>query len=189
MRRTLPIVLVALASCGSPDQPNAPQASETTAEPAAAPTGSPSPLASEAALTPPVLTPVPQPQNLAVLDSRDCGTVAHAYFDALARGDFAFAARVWNDPVIDDARLRALFHDYKQPVVTVSDLRQEGAAGSLYCTVTGKLTDGADASKPPRTGEIVLKRVNDVPGATPAQLRWTIRSNTFIEKLQRSTAG
>jgi hypothetical protein len=121
-----------------------------------------------------------------VLDSRDCRTVAQAYTEAIARDDFAFAARVWNDPVVDDARLKALFAGYAVPQIEIAKVREEGAAGSLYCTVTGTLTDVADPNKPSQRGEIVLRRVNDVPGATPEQLRWTIRSSTFVEKLERS---
>ncbi|MBO0749955.1 MAG: hypothetical protein J2O44_05955 [Porphyrobacter sp.] len=121
-----------------------------------------------------------------MLDSRDCRTVAQAYFEALARGDFAFAVRVWDDPVINDDRLKALFAGYKRPTVKIGQLQQEGAAGSSYCTVGGTLTDAAQSSKAPRKGEIVLKRVNDVPGATPEQLRWTIQSSTFVEKVERT---
>jgi hypothetical protein len=171
MRRAALLALVALAGCGSPEQPAAPRANET--------------VAAETPASPAPLTPIPQPtRDLAVLDSRDCRTVAQAYLDALAGGDFAFAARVWNDPVIDDARLRALFADYKQPIIAIAGLEQEGAAGSVYCTVSGTLTDAARPAKAAQTGEIVLKRVNDVPGATPEQLRWTIRSSTFVEDTQ-----
>ncbi|HSQ95052.1 MAG TPA: hypothetical protein VLM18_02970 [Croceibacterium sp.] len=123
---------------------------------------------------------------MAVLEGRDCRTVAQAYIDALARGDFTFAARVWDDPVIDDARLKAVFNGYKQPRIAIAGIKQDGAAGSLYCTLTGALTDARDADKSRQRGEIVLKRVNDVPGATPAQLRWTIRSSTFVENMQRT---
>jgi hypothetical protein len=94
---------------------------------------------------------------------------------------------VWNDPVIDAARLKARFAGYAVPQIEIKKVSQEGAAGSLYCTVTGVLTDTADPNKASRPGEIVLKRVNDVPGATPDQLRWTIRSSTFIEKMERSS--
>jgi hypothetical protein len=93
---------------------------------------------------------------------------------------------VWDDPVIDEARLKALFAGYKQATIALAGIQQEGAAGSLYCTVSGKLTDAGDPAKPAQDGEIVLRRVNDVPGATPAQLRWTIRSSTFVEKMQRT---
>jgi hypothetical protein len=128
-------------------------------------------------------------QDLAVLDSRDCRTVAQAYAQAIARNDFDFAARVWNDPVIDAARLKARFAGFAVARIEIKKVEEEGAAGSLYCTVTGVLTDTADPNKKTRSGEIVLKRVNDVPGATPDQLRWTIRSSTFIEKMERSGKG
>jgi hypothetical protein len=178
MRGAALLALMALAGCGSAEQPGAPQASESAAAPAAVETPA-------APASPPPLTPVPQPaRGLAVLDSRDCRTVAQAYLDALAAGDFAFAARVWSDPVVDDARLRALFAGYKQPTIAISGLEQEGAAGSLYCTVSGTLTDAADPAKAAQKGEIVLKRVNDVPGASAQQLRWTIRSSTFVENTQ-----
>jgi hypothetical protein len=178
MRSAALLALLALAGCGSPEQPTAPQPSETATSSAA----SPAPIA------PPTLTPLPQPtQDLSVLESRDCRTVTQAYADALARGDFAFAARVWNDPVIDDARLKALFAGYKQPTIEISGVGQEGAAGSLYCTVSGTLTDAGAPSKAAQKGEIVLKRVNDVPGATPEQRRWTIRSSTFVENTQRTS--
>jgi hypothetical protein len=183
MRRAALLALIALAGCGSPEQPSAPQASEAAAAPAA----SRPPAAPASPVAPPPLTPIPQPtRELSVLDSRDCRTVAQAYLDALVRGDFAFAARVWNDPVIDDARLRALFHGYKQPTIAIAGLEQEGAAGSIYCTVSGTLTDAAHPATPAQKGELVLKRVNDVPGATPAQLRWTIRSSTFVENTERT---
>lgn len=131
----------------------------------------------------------PSPEELAQLESRDCREVAQAYSDALARRAFAFAALFWDDPVIDDARLEALFEGYAAPRIEFADIRQEGAAGSLYCTVTGALGDASDPAKPLRQGEIVLRRVNNVPGATAEQLRWTIRSSTFIEPMERSGKG
>ena len=183
MRAAALPALLALAACGSPEQPTAPQATASS-EAAVAPWPVPSPTQP----SPPTLTPMPQPkQDLTVLDSHDCRTVAQAYFDALSRGDYGFAARVWDDPVIDGARLKALFAGYKRPTIAIGGLQQEGAAGSSYCTISGTLTDGGDASKGARKGEIVLKRVNDVPGATPEQLRWTIRSSTFVEKMERTS--
>lgn len=174
MTRWIPLAMLAvLAACGSPEQ--APASEEGQGEtPAAAPE----------------LTPVPRPaQGLAVRDSRDCRTVAQAYIDAIAQRDFAFAARVWSDPVIDDARLAALFEGYRRPTIAIADLAVEAAAGSSYCTVTGALTDAADPATPPRQGQVTLRRANDVPGATPEQLRWTIHSSTFVEKMERSGKG
>ena len=119
-----------------------------------------------------------------MLRSRDCQAVAQAYANAIAHNDFTFAAQVWGEPAISPAQLSARFAGYAVPQIAISKVSEEGAAGSLYCTVAGQLTDVADPNKPPQPGEMVLRRVNDVPGATPEQLRWTIRSSTFIEKLQ-----
>ena len=179
-------MLLALAGCSSGSQAPSPAPTSSSAAPATAPTSS--------APIPPAAAPIPTPtaeatQDPVVLKSRDCRTVAQAYTEAVAHNDFAFAARVWNDPVIDAARLKAVFNPYAIPQIEISKVQEEGAAGSLYCTVTGKISDVANPNTPPATGEIVLRRVNDVPGATPDQLRWTIQSSTFIEKLQRSSKG
>ena len=48
----------------------------------------------------------------------------------------------------------------------------EGAAGTSYYTAPVTIT-GANGQR--LSGEIVLSRVNDVPGATPEQLRWRVR--------------
>jgi hypothetical protein len=60
----------------------------------------------------------------------------------------------------------------------------EGAAGSSYVTVTvtfyGKDENGAGFR---RAAEVVLRRVNDVPGSTAAQRRW------HIERIQWKDAA
>lgn len=162
----------ALAACsGEPAPPADP-----------APRVQPDPLATPAPLP-------PQAGDVPALASRDCETVAQFYFDAIGEGAFDRAALVWDDPVIDGERLRALFAGTRQPRFTIAAVQEEGAAGSLYCTVEGALSDAADPASPPRTGTIELRRVNDVPGATPDQLRWTIRRSTFIEPMERSGRG
>ena len=188
MRRMMLVALAALPGCGSGSQAPTPDTTPATA----ATTPSPAPVSAPAAPSAVVPTPTSTPttrNDVAVLESRDCRTVAQAYAAALAHNDFAFAARVWNDPVVDAARLKARFAAYAIPQIEITKVSEEGAAGSLYCTVTGKLTDTGSANKLPVQGEIVLRRVNDVPGATPDQLRWTIQSSTFIEKLERSNKG
>lgn len=71
------------------------------------------------------------------------------------------------------AQFAALFADLPRPTVAIPDGEIEGAAGSSYYTapvaVTGTTRDG----RPIRIeGQAILRRVNDVDGATPAQLRW-----------------
>jgi hypothetical protein len=158
-----------LAGCGASEQP-APAPGETGASLA------PQPLP-------------PQVADFPALTSKDCGEVAEFYLEALGGREWAQAALVWDDPVIDGARLQAVFGGYRELQLAWTDPVTEGAAGSLYCTVGGTLTDAQDPAKPPVEGALELKRVNEVPGATADQLRWTLRSSTFVEKLERSGQG
>ena len=128
-------------------------------------------------------------RDFEALRSEDCRTVAQFYFDAVAAQQFKQAALVWDDPVVDDARLAALFAGYTQPQFTIDQVMEEGAAGTLYCTVTGALADLGDPSKVLREGEVVLRRVNNIPGASGDQMRWTVQSSTFIEDMQRAGRG
>jgi hypothetical protein len=59
--------------------------------------------------------------------------------------------------------------------VAVPTGTMEGAAGSSYYTAPATITGiRADGSKATLRGDVVLRRVNDVPGATPEQLAWHI---------------
>lgn len=170
MKRTaLPLALL-LAACGGDPEP-APEPSET------------------AAPTLPAGQLPPQVSDFPALSSTDCAKVARFYLEALRNREYSQAALVWDDPVIDEARLEAVFGGYRQAQVEAGQPSVEGAAGSLYCTVTGTLTDAADPAKSSLDGTLVLRRANDVPGATPDRLRWTLQSSTFVEKLGRSGRG
>lgn len=73
-----------------------------------------------------------------------------------------------------------LFDDLGAVTVDVRGGQMEGAAGSSFYTVPTVITATDKAGKPVRfTGELVLRRVNDVPGATPEQLRWHFESVTL----------
>ena len=166
-RAALGPALLLLAGCGAAD------------EAAPAPSQSPTDRA-------PAPAPSPRVADFSELASKDCGEVVQFYLEALGGHEWAKAALVWNDPAIDAARLERVFGGYQELQVEWPDPLVEGAAGSLYCTVNGKLTDARDPAKPLIAGTLLLRRVNDVPGATPDQLRWTLRSNTFVEPLARS---
>ena len=171
-RAALPLAAVLLlAGCGEADEPAA-QASE-----AAAPT-----LGDGAQLP-------PQVADFPALASKDCAEVVEFYLEAIGGRAWAQAALVWDDPVIDAARLEAVFGEYEELQLEWPEPFVEGAAGSLYCTVSGKLTDAQDPAKPLIEGTLLLRRANDVPGATPDQLRWTLQSSTFVEMLERSGRG
>ena len=166
-RAALPLALL-LAACGGADQP----AAEGT----------------EAASAPALPGPgrAPQVGDFPDLTSKDCATVVEFYLEALGGHEWDKAALVWDDPVIDGARLEAVFGAYRTLQLEWPEPFVEGAAGSSFCTVSGKLTDAEDPAKVMLEGTMLLKRVNDVPGATPDQLRWTLQSSTFVEPLERS---
>ena len=130
-----------------------------------------------------------QAADFPALASKNCVDVVEFYLEAIGGREWDKAALVWDDPVIDGARLEALYGDYKVFNMEWPEPFVEGAAGSSFCTVSGKLTDGGDPEKILREGTLLLRRVNDVPGATPDQLRWTLQSSTFIENLARSARG
>ena len=71
------------------------------------------------------------------------------------------------------ADFAAIFKDLGKITVAVPTGTMEGAAGSSYYTAPVTVTSSDKDGRPVRIeGEAVLRRVNDVPGATPAQLRW-----------------
>ena len=130
-----------------------------------------------------------QAAQFPALASDECAEVAEFYLEALSGREWAQAALVWDDPVIDAARLEAVYGAYEDFKLAWPEPFVEGAAGSLFCTVSGTLTDAQAPAKPPSEGTLLLRRVNEVPGATPDQLRWTLQSSTFVENLARSSRG
>jgi hypothetical protein len=78
---------------------------------------------------------------------------------------------------MSEAEFAAMFEGLGEIAVAISAGEMEGAAGSLYYTSQATIT-GTDAEgRPIRIeGPVVLRRVNDVPGASEEQLRWHIES-------------
>ena len=74
----------------------------------------------------------------------------------------------------------ALFADLGKITVSMPDGTMEGAAGSLYYAAPVTITAKDSEGRPVRIeGTAVLRRVNDVDGATPAQLRWHFETLTL----------
>jgi hypothetical protein len=71
------------------------------------------------------------------------------------------------------AEFARMFADLGKITVAVPTGETDGAAGSIYYTGAVTITANDAEGRPVRyEGETVLRRVNDVDGATPAQLRW-----------------
>ncbi|PEQ12371.1 hypothetical protein B2G71_12830 [Novosphingobium sp. PC22D] len=167
----LPACLLALAGCkGEPDDPMVePMPTETAVplpEPTATGTGSVSAVADGLDVA-------------ALKERRDPERLLRFYTNALRLGDWQAAARAWSlDAQMTPEKLESEFGGQAGPKVAVGKGDVEGAAGSLFYEAP-VVIDFADG-RPSRRGTIVLRRVNDVPGATEEQLNWRIeRSSTL----------
>jgi hypothetical protein len=170
MRRTAILLALALAACG-----RAEQASEIAPEPttaaSATPTSSPSASATVRDYTPPTLTPEVEKTE------KGARNLLLAWAAAMEDRAFAAAYGVFGEYAeraeLSAAQYVASFEDYRTVNVAVGEGMTEGACGSSYyevpLTLTGTTNGGATYI---REGTITLRRVNDVDGATPAQLKW-----------------
>ena len=177
-----------LTACGGSDVPPAPVQTQTvqaSVDSEATVTASrPSPPSPSSAATEagendgsPDITPVPLTPDAAKTEKG-----ARANLLAWARGielrEFDQAWALMGDAAksqTSKAQFNALFHPLRNITVAVPGGDMEGAAGSSYYTVPATVTGtGADGTKAVLKGDVVLRRVNDVDGATPEQLKWHI---------------
>ena len=161
------LVSLSLIGCGQ-NEPTAPSSAESaqTAESTSA----------SAKLVPSAVSPAtPGPPSA----SRDPQVVVKAWADAVRARDWPAAYGYWGDHGTRSgkplAQFTAQWNVLQKPLVVVGKGDQEGAAGSLYYTVPVTISDGGKQI----SGELVLRRVNDVDGASAEQLRWHIDSTTL----------
>ena len=160
----------------------------------------PAPAKQQAAGTPTaIITPGPLPsvaiaptadtagkvaRELPGLTDRD-PTHAVAYWRAAMEGrDWSGARSVFGDfgaqSGLSAQAFAAAWDQYRTLDVTVGTGEQEGGAGSSYYEVPVTITGLTKAGQPYRlAGRLTLRRVNDVDGATPEQLRWHIERSTL----------
>ena len=102
------------------------------------------------------------------------------YTNAIRVGDWNAAARAWSlDAQMTPQKLESEFGGDAGPKITIGKGDMAGAAGSLYYEAP-LVVDFADGRESKR-GTIVLRRVNDVPGASEEQLNWRIeRTSTLV---------
>jgi hypothetical protein len=123
-------------------------------------------------------TPLAEPKS--AIDPKSveaAGQVVQKYGALIEQNRFDDAAKLW-----DDAQAAAAFAKALRPSTHLEngDLGQtEGAAGSIYTTVP--VFFYGDTFR--RSADIILRRVNDVPGSTAAQRRW------HIERIEWKDAG
>ena len=167
-----------LAGCSKPAPEQADtQAIASSAAQAAAAASSEVPTEASASASPaPVKTAAPAPE--APSTSRDPGKVVLAWAKAMTLKQWGSAYRYWGDEGARSGLTLLQFSEkwgkLANPEFELHPGTSEGAAGSLYYTAPIVLIDGKRHTR----GEIVMRRVNDVDGASAEQLRWHIESLT-----------
>jgi hypothetical protein len=103
------------------------------------------------------------------------GQVVQSYGALIEQKRWAEANALWGDSALA-AELEAKLAQAAQVHLEIGNPSDpEGAAGSIYVTMPvifyGDQLDGQPFR---RSGEVTLRRVNDVPGSTEAQRHWHI---------------
>ncbi len=106
---------------------------------------------------------------------------------AIEARDWDTARAVWGESGeasgLSPSQFARAYEKYATIDVEIGEAVVEGAAGSLYyepvVTMSGELQSGEPYLM---EGPVRLRRVNDVPGATPEQLRWHIEDSGLRPK-------
>ena len=169
------IAALLLAGCNQPgrqdqaanEAPGAPQALMAPEAPVA-------PVAPNAPAPPKASLPEPKgPIDPKSVEA--AGQVVQGYGALIEQKRFAEAEKLWGDPSAA-AQFSKQLKGYSETHLEIGALGEsEGAAGSIYVTepVTFYGKDGAGKAFR-RPANVILRRVNDVPGSTAAQRRWHI---------------
>ena len=115
-------------------------------------------------------------------ESTAAADVVRAYYQALESRDYSAAYQLWGQEGAASGKsytdFAAGFAQTRSTAVRIQQVSPpDGAAGSMSVTVNVQV-DATQANGLPQyyTGNYTLRRVNDVPGASPDQLRWHIDS-------------
>jgi hypothetical protein len=177
------IALGTLSACGPSHQPqelanneSAPVLPAPSAPPAVANDTAPAPPSPGQSAEPVNRTSLPEPKG--PIDPKSveaAGQVVQHYGALIEQHRMTEAAKQWGSA--DSAQQFALqLKRYPEAHLEIGDLGQpEGAAGSIYVTMPvvfyGKDQNDKAFRRP---ANMILRRVNDVPGSTEAQRRWHI---------------
>lgn len=171
----LAIVCMGLVSCGTPPD-TADDDGEADAVAASVPA-----TATDAPPAPSISGAAIHDLDFAALQDReDPDRLLRFYANAIQAGRWDAAAAAWSkDSEVTPETLRMRYGIAKTRLA-IGKGDVEGAAGTLYyeAPITAQGADGESAER----GTIVLRRANDVPGASEEQLNWRIDRSTLILK-------
>lgn len=169
-------LLIAVGACNQAGPENdangsllVPNENEPAPNPPPPPPNPPAPAEANSAVshTPPSL---PEPKGpIDPKSAEAAGQLVQHYGVLLEQHRLAEAAKLWGDSKAAEAFVQQL--NKPQVHLEIGDLgATEGAAGSIYTTVP-VVFYGEGFRRP---ADVILRRVNDVPGSTEAQRRWHI---------------
>jgi hypothetical protein len=122
-----------------------------------------------------------QLDQTALGERRDPERLLRYYVNALRIGDWDDAAKAWTlDAQMTPSRLAEEFGGDAGPRIALGRGDSSNAAGTLYYEAPVVL-DFADG-RPSRRGSIVLRRINDLPGASEQQLNWRIERMSTVTR-------
>ena len=176
IRAPILLAVAALAACSrpAPEEPDASALASSAAQADAAASAEAMPSAPPTAASAAPLPVAPTPPS----ESRDPAKVVVAWAKAMSLKQWGRAYLYWGDhgarSGLSSAQFAAKWGKLANPEFELQAGDSEGGAGSLYYTAPIVLIEG----KRHVAGEIVLRRVNDVDGASAEQLRWHIESLT-----------
>ena len=179
MRRTASAMLilgVMLAACSkAPEQ--APQNSVPPTENRVSndqPAPALRPVSNEAAPSP--RTSLPEPKG--PIDPKSieaAGQVVQHYGALIEEGRWAEARKLWGNAGAAAAFEKRIRGNWTTHLEIGNPRDEEGAAGSIYVTVPAIFYNDQESGEPSRLEtDVILRRVNDVPGSTEAQRQWHI---------------
>ena len=180
-RAALTLAVLALSGCNArtpTDAPSSPATRDPIASESTFTEPSPSPKPPKPA---PSATPVPAPLPAPAPDasqSRNPTEVLAAWGHAVEARDWAKVRSFWGEhgtmSGLSPQAFARRWSVLKKPQVTIDIGLGDAGAGSLFYTAPVTITDGARRI----AGQISMRRVNDVDGASPEQLRWRIEKSS-----------
>lgn len=121
-------------------------------------------------------TPLAEPQGpIDPKSAEAAGQVVQHYGALIEQKRWAEANALWGDSA-DASKFAAELAQYPEVHLEIGNPGgMEGAAGSIYVTVPAIFYgDRKDGQPFRRSADIILRRVNDVPGSSEEQRRWHI---------------
>ena len=176
------VLTLALTACDSAPEAPEPEPAVSDAPAAEAPPPAGEPPVADTASTPDC-TQMRAPALTAEAQAGEKGArnTLLEWASALENGRFERAWCQFREAPVDAAAYAGTWGDFDRLTVQMPTGRMEGAAGTSYDTAPTVILAEKDGRTTRFAGDVVLSRVNDVPGASEEDLLWLIRSAELAE--------